>query len=76
MLLCPERFGPHPTGFRFREEARAFHARACLRRHGRQLVPYAREMRKFATEIGRNAEQRSMYLKHELAVITHPSAAL
>jgi hypothetical protein len=32
-------------------------------------MPYAREVRKFAAEIGRRAEQRSVYLKHELAGI-------
>jgi transposase-like protein len=32
-------------------------------------MPYAREIRKFAAEIGRHAKQRSVYLKHELADI-------
>jgi transposase-like protein len=32
-------------------------------------MPYAREVRKFAAEIGRHAEQRSVYLKHELSDI-------
>ena len=30
-------------------------------------MPYVREITKFAAEIGRHAEQRSVYLKHELA---------
>jgi hypothetical protein len=33
-------------------------------------MPYVREITKFAAEIGRNAEQRSVYLKHELKDIT------
>jgi hypothetical protein len=32
-------------------------------------MPYVREIRKFVAEIGRHAEQRSVYLRHELAGI-------
>jgi len=35
-------------------------------------MPYVSEIRKFAAEIGRHAEQRSVFLKHELAeLMTH-----
>jgi hypothetical protein len=33
-------------------------------------MPYVMEIRKFAAEIARHAEQRSVYLKHELADMT------
>jgi hypothetical protein len=39
-------------------------------------MPYVREITKFAAEIGRHAEQRSVYLKHELANITARKAEI
>jgi hypothetical protein len=42
----------------------------------RQEMPYVGEITKFAAEIGRNARQRSIYLKHELADITARKAEI
>ena len=39
-------------------------------------MPYVREITKFAAEIGRHAEQRSVYLKHELKDITARKAEI
>ena len=39
-------------------------------------MPYVTEIRKFAAEIGRHAEQRAVYLKHELADITARKAEI
>jgi hypothetical protein len=39
-------------------------------------MPYVREITKFAAEIGRHAEQRSVFLKHELADITARKAEI
>ena len=39
-------------------------------------MPYAREIRKFAAEIGRHAKQRSVYLKHELKDIKSRKAEI
>jgi hypothetical protein len=40
------------------------------------LHAYATEIRKFAAEIGRHAEQRALHLKHELADIEAPRLSI
>jgi hypothetical protein len=66
MMLCPER--------RHASISRSGRGRpcaaACPSHHWTQVVPYVKEIREFIAEIGHHAEQRSVYLRHEVADMT------